>query len=156
MDGPFMVSGIFDQIVPPPFAGDLLYTHVVDSLLQNQVPPDVNMAITPDTYQITMPIQLPEEWILNTVMDLSMEDVQQHDAGVTDDNWTHLCNASKKSCKRVKYSPCDCCVCMEPIKRRFMLPCGHAFHRKCIRKWLQENNTCPVCRANVIEETVLV
>ena len=26
------------------------------------------------------------------------------------------------------------------------LPCGHCFHGGCIRPWLLENNTCPVCR----------
>ena len=29
------------------------------------------------------------------------------------------------------------------------LPCGHKFHVTCGLKWLQENNTCPCCRAEV-------
>ena len=28
--------------------------------------------------------------------------------------------------------------------------CGHVFHKSCIGKWLQESQTCPTCRANVV------
>lgn len=27
-----------------------------------------------------------------------------------------------------------------------ILPCGHKFHRKCLRKWFVENTCCPNCR----------
>ena len=27
-----------------------------------------------------------------------------------------------------------------------MLPCGHAFHEKCIQKWLQNHDVCPSCK----------
>ena len=29
------------------------------------------------------------------------------------------------------------------------LDCKHYFHRKCIKKWLDKNNTCPNCRAKI-------
>lgn len=29
------------------------------------------------------------------------------------------------------------------------LPCGHAFHMKCIDAWLKQSTTCPKCRAGV-------
>ena len=30
------------------------------------------------------------------------------------------------------------------------LPCGHAFHAACVRRWLQTHTTCPLCRADVM------
>ena len=30
-----------------------------------------------------------------------------------------------------------------------MLTCGHRYYRKGILKWIEEENTCPVCRNNI-------
>ena len=27
-----------------------------------------------------------------------------------------------------------------------VLPCGHAYHDVCLTKWIDQTNTCPVCR----------
>lgn len=35
------------------------------------------------------------------------------------------------------------------------LHCGHLFHEKCIAMWVVRNNTCPMCRANVIQGDAL-
>lgn len=44
----------------------------------------------------------------------------------------------------------ECCVCMEalaPLNGGVVaLPCQHAMHRECARKWLRVNASCPVCR----------
>lgn len=48
-----------------------------------------------------------------------------------------------------------CAVCLEQIKdtkNSMCLPCGHNFHVTCGLQWLQENNTCPCCRAECGEK----
>jgi len=43
-----------------------------------------------------------------------------------------------------------CCICLEEYKRDDViteLPCGHFFHHKCIKPWLQEQHrVCPICK----------
>ena len=44
----------------------------------------------------------------------------------------------------------DCPVCMQDASSdTIALPCGHAFHKRCIVSWLQVNSSCPCCRAPV-------
>ena len=45
----------------------------------------------------------------------------------------------------------ECCICMdnENTQQMTVLPCRHAFHIACIRRWLILKNTCPVCRVVV-------
>lgn len=45
-----------------------------------------------------------------------------------------------------------CCEDIETEKDSMCLPCGHHFHVTCGLKWLQENNTCPCCRAECGEK----
>ena len=43
----------------------------------------------------------------------------------------------------------DCVICMEPMKKNTLartLPCMHAFHSRCVDKWLKSNNSCPICK----------
>jgi len=32
------------------------------------------------------------------------------------------------------------------------LPCGHCFHMACLRSWLERQQTCPTCRAPVVQQ----
>lgn len=43
----------------------------------------------------------------------------------------------------------DCLVCREPIDSGKKLTCGHVFHVDCLRMWLQHQQTCPLCRADI-------
>jgi len=42
----------------------------------------------------------------------------------------------------------ECAICQdnspEDVK---VLVCDHAYHRRCINKWLREKDNCPMCRA---------
>lgn len=57
-----------------------------------------------------------------------------------------------KKCKKTNN---DCSICLDSIKSKgIMLNCpgNHKFHKKCISQWLENNNTCPICRACVYKE----
>ncbi|KAF5892520.1 synaptonemal complex protein 3 isoform X1 [Clarias magur] len=46
----------------------------------------------------------------------------------------------------------DCQICFSDYKKGEklrILPCFHDYHVKCIDRWLKENATCPICRADV-------
>jgi len=43
----------------------------------------------------------------------------------------------------------DCLICREGMERAKKLPCGHLFHLDCLRLWLQHQQTCPLCRADI-------
>ena len=46
-----------------------------------------------------------------------------------------------------------CSICHEDInfcdEEVSVLNCGHLFHQKCLKQWLNTNSTCPECRIKV-------
>ena len=42
-----------------------------------------------------------------------------------------------------------CCICSDTdsLTDTTQLPCGHIFHSHCLAKWLWQNTSCPICRA---------
>lgn len=44
----------------------------------------------------------------------------------------------------------NCAVCLDALRegraRLMDMPCGHAFHERCLRQWLGESHRCPTCR----------
>lgn len=42
-----------------------------------------------------------------------------------------------------------CLICREGMESGKKLACGHVFHLDCLRTWLQHQQTCPLCRANI-------
>lgn len=44
----------------------------------------------------------------------------------------------------------NCIICLGDIKKGKYLACNHYFHKKCINKWLKNNNNCPMCRTIII------
>ncbi|KAK7891290.1 hypothetical protein WMY93_023253 [Mugilogobius chulae] len=47
---------------------------------------------------------------------------------------------------------CQICFCDYTNGEKLrMLPCFHDYHVKCIDRWLKDNTTCPICRANLAD-----
>ncbi|XP_030519407.1 E3 ubiquitin-protein ligase SGR9, amyloplastic-like [Rhodamnia argentea] len=45
-----------------------------------------------------------------------------------------------------------CCICLEELNgvdKVMEIPCSHLFHSKCIVKWLERTDSCPLCRSKV-------
>ena len=51
----------------------------------------------------------------------------------------------------------ECIICFENLYdfNISVLKCGHFFHSKCIKKWSEKNNTCPLCNKNIIIDHIL-
>lgn len=45
----------------------------------------------------------------------------------------------------------ECIICQDDPYEPVKLPCGHIFCYKCLFRWLEDNNTCPICRSNIVE-----
>lgn len=45
----------------------------------------------------------------------------------------------------------DCCICMENGEM-MRLRCDHGFHMKCLMTWYLKSNSCPLCRAAIVDE----
>uniref|UniRef100_A0AC34QT00 Uncharacterized protein n=1 Tax=Panagrolaimus sp. JU765 TaxID=591449 RepID=A0AC34QT00_9BILA len=43
----------------------------------------------------------------------------------------------------------SCTICWEPMEKARKLPCGHCFHEICLRRWLQHDSSCAVCRTGL-------
>jgi hypothetical protein len=47
----------------------------------------------------------------------------------------------------------SCPICFDDYTDNCVLSeteCKHYFHEECLEKWMERNNTCPICRTNVI------
>jgi len=50
----------------------------------------------------------------------------------------------------------ECTICRDDISVPLeILPCGHLFHKKCIKQWLSLRMICPVCRARIADDLAL-
>tara|TARA_Y100000022_G_C12947029_1_gene238597 strand:- start:41 stop:397 length:357 start_codon:yes stop_codon:yes gene_type:complete len=55
--------------------------------------------------------------------------------------------------KQIKNLNEICIICMEEGNKKFIkLNCEHFFHKKCLKKWIINNNSCPLCRTEVLKD----
>ena len=48
-----------------------------------------------------------------------------------------------------------CPICCDDVYRvNYTLPCGHKFHKHCIKQWTRTHNTCPICRAIMVGQYI--
>ncbi|KAK1617544.1 hypothetical protein QYE76_023061 [Lolium multiflorum] len=61
--------------------------------------------------------------------------------------------AAQKSSAAEDRDRVECAVCLSELQdgevARFLPPCGHGFHARCVDKWLASHSTCPLCRVTV-------
>lgn len=48
----------------------------------------------------------------------------------------------------------ECSICYGKINKNdyYVSDCNHTFHSSCIDTWLERDNTCPLCRADLPQE----
>lgn len=42
----------------------------------------------------------------------------------------------------------ECAICWDNMESARKLPCGHLFHKPCLRSWLEQDQSCPTCRTS--------
>ena len=47
----------------------------------------------------------------------------------------------------------ECSICMNTIKDKFQTKCEHNFCKSCLGQWLEKNNSCPMCREVLIDNS---
>lgn len=50
--------------------------------------------------------------------------------------------------ERFDESSCRICMC-DRMSTKAVLACGHKFHYKCVRKWFEQSNRCPLCNQTI-------
>lgn len=43
----------------------------------------------------------------------------------------------------------QCLICWQHMKSARKLPCSHIFHEHCLRRWLEQDSSCAVCRKSL-------
>lgn len=55
-------------------------------------------------------------------------------------------------CNKTECNEKDCSICLDEILNDFFITdCGHHFHKKCITKWYNTSQECPLCRGHIYE-----
>lgn len=50
------------------------------------------------------------------------------------------------SCIKKEQDICSICLCVLFNSDNLITSCKHTFHKKCINRWIIQNNNCPLCR----------
>lgn len=57
--------------------------------------------------------------------------------------------------EKLESRPVECSICQEDCKIGdevvYLTKCQHHFHHGCIKEWMERSQSCPVCRADVVD-----
>ena len=53
-------------------------------------------------------------------------------------------------------SPDDCTICLEPLDEDAIrgISCNHYFHKHCQKRWLIQQNSCPLCKKKLVKKPI--
>ena len=51
--------------------------------------------------------------------------------------------------------PFECMICMDTAHDAVVTQCGHIFCWECLCQWLERQQTCPICKSRVTEDSVI-
>lgn len=105
------------------------------------------------THSYQTRIQSNEEY--EQVLQRSLTDYQKPFRGLNNSEMKLIRALSRTVDRKVVNASKSCGICLSEYQlgdRRTILPCMHDYHSACIEKWLSENNTCPICKADVSKQ----
>lgn len=88
-------------------------------------------------------------------------DMTKEAANIKKSSFVNLLGQNKNLIKenerlRNKYEKTEdrCPICLENVKKFITTVCNHKFCNECFIPWIEQNDTCPVCRYNLISPIV--
>lgn len=67
----------------------------------------------------------------------------------------HYCKIhGKQLTNNLEEAKADCPICMNSVQliKLTKTSCGHDFCMTCLRKWLRNNDNCPICRTVLVDQ----
>ncbi|CAH1731573.1 uncharacterized protein LOC114128054 isoform X1 [Aphis gossypii] len=57
--------------------------------------------------------------------------------------------------KMLDYSDLTCSICFDIFEKPSELNCSHVFCFKCVKNWMRNNRSCPICRRIIMDPPVV-
>ncbi|WVZ12884.1 hypothetical protein V8G54_017414 [Vigna mungo] len=153
-EGPDLLQTLLLSLLSPlsPLSSLRLFdTNIVDRLV-NMVANEIREIFHIVDHAVTSSVsQSPEIplWIVINVTDSSMHTTTQYPLRTVPIVEKPIDTLKKST---VLQNECRCYICFDEFDFNaecYTLPCQHFFHKKCIARKLQTNQTCPFCRQSL-------
>ncbi|KAF0757314.1 E3 ubiquitin-protein ligase rnf8-like, partial [Aphis craccivora] len=57
--------------------------------------------------------------------------------------------------KMLDYSDLTCSICFDIFEKPSELNCSHVFCFKCVKNWMRNNRSCPICRRIIMDPPIV-